>query len=161
MNRRAERGGAAVELAIFLPLLVFLATAAAFVVRLFLGYHALTDLSQTGARYATRAQLNPDAPGVYRFRPTAEEVVAYLEDVAGDQGLDLQGISVSPDPSTAFPDTPITVTVTAAIERGALGRAARGLTAAFPGFFGGGDVSPPVCAEDTFCLTTTATMREE
>ncbi len=157
---REQRGAAAVEMAIFVPLLVFLFTGAAFVVRLVLGYHALVDLSETGARYASRAQLDPDT-GEYRFRPTAAQVTAYIQSVADERGLDLEGASVSPDPSTAFPGTPITISVTAVVDRGVLGRAAREVGNAFPGMFGDADFATPTCGDEGFCLTTTATMREE
>jgi Flp pilus assembly protein TadG len=157
---RDQRGAAAVELAMFVPLLVMMFTGAAFVVRLVLGYHALTDLSETGARYATRAQLDPDT-GEYRFRPTATEVTAYIQSVADEKGLDLQAVSVSPDPSTAYPGTPVTISVTAVIDRGVIGRAAREMGEAFPGMFGDADFSPETCGEELLCLSTTVTMREE
>jgi Flp pilus assembly protein TadG len=157
---RQQRGAAAVELALFVPLLVLMFIGGAFVVRLALGYHALTDLSETGARYATRAQLDPDT-GEYRFRPTAAQVTAYIQTVADEKGLDLEAVSVSPDPSTAYPGTPITISLTAVMDRGVLGRAARELGEAFPGLLGDTDFPPETCGEELFCLSTTATMREE
>jgi Flp pilus assembly protein TadG len=157
---RSERGAAAVELALFLPLLAFALAAASFVATLLLDYHSLTDLSESGVRYATRAQLNPETSGVYRFRPTAAEVVAYVEDSAGEQGLEVTSISVSPDPSASFPGTPVTVSVTARLGEGVLGALARNIAEGLPGSFGGG-ISQPDCEGDSFCLTSTATMREE
>ncbi|MGH2723197.1 MAG: TadE/TadG family type IV pilus assembly protein [Actinomycetota bacterium] len=146
-----ERGAAAVELVLFLPLLVFLVAAGVFVAHLVLQWGDLTDVSRAGARYATRASLDPERPGVYRFRPTGAEVASYIEGMAAEQGLDVTSVSVSPDPSTAFPDTPVTVIVTARVDPGPLGRVANALFASF---------SDAACGED-FCLTQSATMREE
>ena len=156
-----ERGAAAVELALFLPLLVFAFAAVTSVVSLILDYHALTDISSTGARYATRAGLDPEDPGVYAFRRSVPQVRAYVSQLASREGLEVEAITVSPAPNQSFPGTPITVSVTARLGEGVFGAVARNVAEAFPGSFGDYEGVPANCPEDAFCLTSTATMREE
>jgi Flp pilus assembly protein TadG len=156
-----ERGAAAVEFALFVPILVFIAAASVFVVALVRDYHALTDISESGARYATRAGLDPENPGVYTFRRSSSQVVAYVTQLASNDGLTVETVTVTPNPATALPGTPVTVTVSARVGTGVLGSVARGIADAFPGFFGGSDFPSGGCAEDAFCLVSAATMREE
>jgi len=161
LRLRRERGAAAVELALFLPLLVFAFAAVTSVVGLILDYHALTDISSTGARYATRAGLDPEDPGEYAFRRSVPQVQAYVNQLASREGLEVESITVSPAPNQSFAGTPITVSVTVRLAEGVLGALARNVADAFPGSFGGYEGPPANCSEDAFCLTSTATMREE
>ncbi len=160
-DARRERGAAAVEFALFLPILAFIVAAAVFVVGLVLDYHTLTDISQSGARYATRAGLDPEDPFVYSFRRSPSQVVAYVKQLATKEGLTVESVTVSPSPAKSPPGTPITVTVTAKVGTGVLGSVAGGIADGFPGFFGGSDFPSGGCAEETFCLVSAATMREE
>ena len=148
--RARQRGGAAVELAIFLPLLFFLAFGAITTVRVLRDYSELNQLSQTGARYATRAALDPTRPTEYRFRPTSEEVEAYVTEVAE---LTVTSIDVTPDPSTAYPGDEVTVTVRSRTDLGVLGWLANTMA----GLVGGGDPFP----EGGLDMASTASMREE
>lgn len=147
---RHERGGAAVELAIFLPLLFLLAFGALTTVHVFRDYSELNQLSQTGARYATRAALDPTRPGTYRFRPSSEEVADYVRDAAD---LDVTSVDVSPDPSSTYPGDEVTVTVRTHTDLGALGWLANTMA----GLVGGGDLFP----EGGLVMASTASMREE
>ena len=148
--RRDERGVAAVEFALLLPVVVFLAIAGATLVRLFVDHGDVTQLSSSAARYATRHGLDPDRPGVYRFRPTAAEVEAYVRRIAT---VPVDSVTVSPDPSTALPNTLITVTITTHSDAGPLGAVANGLA----GVLGQSAPFP----EGAIDRTTSTAMREE
>jgi Flp pilus assembly protein TadG len=137
MIRRTERGAALVEIAIFLPLLVFLLAAATSVASIVTGYAKLTDASHAAARYATRAAIDPARTGTARYRPTADEVEAYVRSIAG---VPIDSVSVTPDPSVARPGTPITVVVVARVSSGPLGA---------------------VAGHDDVTFTSTTVMREE
>ncbi|MGH2740429.1 MAG: hypothetical protein ACRDH6_08135 [Actinomycetota bacterium] len=152
--RAREEGGALLEVALFLPLVVFMAAAAAFIVGLLLDYSTLNRLSETGARYATRAGPDPSRVGEYRLRPSAAEVEAYVRGIAD---LPLETVSVTPDPQAALPGDDVTVTVATRVELGPLGRAVNGLVGAFTGLFGEGPPLPP----EGFLLESTTVMREE
>jgi Flp pilus assembly protein TadG len=147
---RSQRGIAAIELAIVLPLLVFLAMTAVPVIAMELNYAELNQVSQAGARYATAAHLDPETPGVYRFRPDTAAVEAYVRRISD---LPLDSVTVAPDPASSFPGDQITVTVTYRASLGPLATVANalaGLVRARPPFPEGGTV-----------LTSTAVMREE
>jgi len=147
---RDQRGTAAVEFALFLPILVFLVMTAVPVVSTVIGYTQMNQVSEAGARYATAAHQDPENPDVYRFRPDAAAVVAYIHRISD---VPLDSVTVSPDPANAFPGTQITVTVTRNVSFGPLGRAANwiaGMVNADEPFPEGGVV-----------ITSTATMREE
>jgi Flp pilus assembly protein TadG len=147
---RSSRGTAMIELALFLPLLVFLVMTSVPAVSTVISYVELNEVTEAGARYATAAHLDPENPGVYRFRPDAEAVETYMRRISD---VTLDSVTVSPDPATAFPGTQITVTVTHHVSFGPVGRAANllaGLVHADHPFPEGGVV-----------ITSTATMREE
>jgi Flp pilus assembly protein TadG len=147
---RAERGVAAVELALMLPVVVFLVMTAVPSVAAVIAYVDLSEASEAGARYATAAHLDPENPTVYRFRPDAAGVAAYLRRISE---VSLDSVSVTPDPSNALPGTEVTITLTHHVSFGPLARVANalaGLVHADPPFPDGGVV-----------LTSTATMREE
>ncbi len=147
---RDQRGTAAIEFALFLPIMVFIVMTAVPVVSSVIGYIQMNQVSEAGARYATAAHQDPENPGVYRFRPDAAAVVAYIRRIS-DAPLD--SVTVSPDPANAFPGTQITVTVTKNVSFGPLGRVANwiaGMVSADEPFPEGGVV-----------ITSTATMREE
>lgn len=147
---RHQRGGAAVELAIFLPLLFFLAFGGFTTVMVLRDYSELNQLSQTGARYATRAALDPTRPTEYRFRPTADEVEAYVREVAA---LPVTSVEVAPDPSTASPGDEVTVTVHTTSDLGVFGWLANTMS----GLVGGDEPFP----EGGIDMASTASMREE
>lgn len=151
---RGEQGGALIEVALFLPLVVFMAAAATFVVGLLLDYATLNRLSETGARYATRVGPDPTRVGEYRLRPSATDVEAYVREIAD---LPLETVSVVPDPQSALPGDDVTVTVATRVGLGPLGRIVNGLVGAITGLFGG---DPPL-PTDGFLLESTSVMREE
>jgi Flp pilus assembly protein TadG len=147
---RSERGAAVIEAALVLPVLVFLVMTATPVVSSVISYIELNEVSEAGARYATAAHLDPENPTVYRFRPDAAGVVAYVRRISD---VSLETVTVTPDPASAFPGTQITVTVTHRVSYGPLATVANalaGLVGSEPPFPGGGAV-----------VTSTATMREE
>jgi Flp pilus assembly protein TadG len=147
---REERGLAMIEAALFLPLLVFLVMTAVPVVSSVITYVELNEVSEAGARYATAAHLDPENPTVYRFRPDAAGVVAYMRRISD---VSLESVSVSPDPASSFPGTQVTVTVTHRVSFGPLASVANGLA----GLVG---AEPPFPGGDVV-LSSTATMREE
>ena len=146
----SERGAAMVEAALILPVLVFLAMTATPVVSMTLSYVELNEVSEAGARYATAAHLDPENPTVYRFRPDAAGVVAYVRRISD---VPLETVTVTPDPATAFPGTQITVTVTHRVSFGPVGRAANLLASLV-----GSDRPFP---DGGVLITSTASMREE
>lgn len=147
---RSERGIAAVELALVLPVVVFLVMTAVPVAAAVVAYVELNEASEAGARYATAAHLDPENPGVYRFRTDAAGVEAYVRRISD---VPLASVTVSPDPSAALPGTQVTLTLTHQVSFGPLATVANalaGLVGADDPFPGGGVV-----------LTSTASMREE
>lgn len=146
---RDQRGTAAIELALFLPLLVFVAVAATGIVRLVLDTSHLDHVAQAGARYATRAAPGADR-GEYRLRPTAAEVEAYVRAIAD---MPIESVEVAPDPSTALPGTAITVTVHARRDLGIVASSANALGRVVAG--------GPVFTDGGIGLSSTAVMREE
>lgn len=151
MNRRVrdDRGAAAVEFALLLPLVAFLAMAGVTAIRLFNDHGELTKLSSAGTRYATRAALDPDR-AEYRFRPNAAEVEAYIRSIAT---VPVDDVTVSPDPTTAFPGDEIVVTITTHTDAGPLASAANALA----GILGQDDPFP----DGDITYTTSTAMREE
>lgn len=147
---RHQDGTAAVEFALMLPVLVLMVMIAVPVVSTVLGYIDLNEASEAGARYATAAHLDPENPGVYRFRPDADAVETYLRRISD---VPLESVSVSPDPATALPGTQVTVTVTHRVPMGPLARVAN--------FFAGLVGDDPLFPDGGLVLTSTATMREE
>lgn len=123
--RRSERGSALVELAIFAPLAVLLFALSTSVVNIVITYSRLSDTSAAAARYATRAAADPEQPGAYRLRPTAADVEGYVRRIAT---VHVESVSVTPDPSTAFPGTPITVVIRARAPAGMFGTGIGGFT---------------------------------
>jgi Flp pilus assembly protein TadG len=157
VNPHRERGAAAVELAFLLPILAFLFAAAVPVVQVVLHHTYLNQLSQAGARYATRSDVDPtDTSGSYGLRRSPGEVEAWIQEVATDDGrIDpaTLTVTVQPDPEGAFPNTPITVTVRAPVSLGFLGDVANGVADMFMD-------EPPLPSGD-LVLQSTATMRKE
>lgn len=150
----AERGAAVVEIALVVPILVLIASASTYAVRTVLDYTHVAHLSEVGARYATRAALDPGRPGDYSFRPTAEQVAGYVREAAE---VDVFDVTVTPEPALARPGDEIEIVVTTHVELGPLGRAANAIAGAFAGLFGGGRPFP----DDGYYLSASTVMREE
>ena len=146
---RDERGAAAVELALVLPVLALVAMATAPLVRLYADHAQVVALAQHGARYATRADRDPERGDVARYRPTADEVRASVADAAEIPVT----VTVTPSPDDALPGDSVTVIVVADRPIGPLGvvvNAAAGLVGGEPPFPDGGVE-----------LRSTVVMREE
>lgn len=146
-----------VELAILIPILALLFTASVPAVRAVLHHSYLNQLSQSGARYATRGGPDPAAgAGTYSVRRTADEVETWLLDIATEDGqIDPASlvVTVDPEPSTALPNTPVTVTVQAPVALGVFASATNNLLDLF--------MDDPPFPEGNLVLQSTATMREE
>jgi Flp pilus assembly protein TadG len=104
---RAERGAAAVEFAIILPVLIFLILGGMDLGHMFYIEHLVTNASREGARYGAKYTGNPPSD------PSAEQIKTYLiSTVPPLDGLDVPApvyTNVAATPSYRL----ITVTVTA------------------------------------------------
>lgn len=151
MTRRIhpERGAAAVELALFLPLLVLLAALSVGAVRMVADQNHLNQVTETAARYATRAGTDPGSVTYSTHRTTAE-VIAYVEELSD---LPVLEVLVTPDPTLAFPGDGVTVAITVQHDAGPLADAANALS----GLIGQGPVFP----EGGKQMQSAVTMRKE
>ncbi len=145
-----DRGAAAVELALWLPVLLLLAVGAAAMAGLVVDYGRATDLSARAARYATRSAVDPARPGDARLRPTPAEVDAYVRSIAR---VEVRSVDVSPDPSSSFPGTDVTVRIRSHASLGPLAAVMNSVAALLH--------QSPVFPDGGVDLTTVATMREE
>lgn len=148
--KRSDTGAAAVELALFLPLLVLLMAASVGAVRMVADQNHLNQVTETAARYATRSSVDPLHPEPYSTRRTAAQVEAYVEDLSD---LPVLEVLVTPDPTLAFPGTDVTVSVTVQHDAGPLADAAN----AVAGLLGQGPVFP----EGGKQMQSAVTMRKE
>lgn len=144
---RRERGAAALELALFLPLLMAFAAGAYIGARLMIVHADLNQVTAATARYATRAALDPTRPQSYAFRPTEADVWAYAEEIAG---FPIDEVTVEPDPAKTAPGKEVTVTVQTHVDLGP-----------FNAVFGPLINDSSCSTANAVCLTSTATMREE
>ncbi len=151
MKRRvdSERGAAAVELALFLPLLFLLAALSVGAVRMVADQNHLNQVTETAARYATRAAADPGAT-TYSTRRTTAEVAAYVEELSD---LPVLEVVVTPDPTLAYPGDDVTVAITVQHDAGPMADAANALT----GVIGQGPVFP----EGGKQMQSAVTMRKE
>lgn len=143
-----DRGAAAVELALVLPLLALVALACAPLVRIYSDHGHVVALSERGARFATRAERAPGRAGG-ATRPTPAEVVADVQAAARFPVT----VSVDPAPADTLPGETVTVAVSATRPGGPL-VAAADLVARFAG----GDAVFPDAA---VVIRSAVVMREE
>lgn len=142
---RDDRGGAAVELAILLPLLLLLAAGIWPLLAGIATYADVDHAAADGIRYATKVDRNPIANACAtetglsgsRRRSNAE-VVAYVSDAVELPGAT---VTVTVDHASgslcrATSGTPVTVTVSYPLTTGTLARTANTIA----GFFGGGPI---------------------
>ena len=150
MRFESDKGAAAVELALFLPLLVLLAALSVGAVRMVADQNHLNQVTETAARYATRSAADPGSSGPYSTRRTTAEVTAYVESLSD---LPVVETLVSPDPTLTFPGDDVTVTITVQHDAGPLADAANALV----GLIG----QDPVFPEGGMQMRSAVTMRKE
>jgi hypothetical protein len=150
---RREEGIATLELGLLLPILLFLLAVAIPVVQAGWEYMVLSRASAHGIRYATRADTNArvSSSGFLTRRPTTAEVEGFVRDAA--QPLELESVTVSPEPAGSLPGDLITIRSSYRVSFGPLAGLANGVKSAF---FGGGTVLP-----ESKEITVTARGREE
>lgn len=148
--KKNETGGAAVELALFLPILVLLVAASVGAVRMVADQNHLNQVTESAARFATRSSVDPMNPEPYSTRRTTAAVVAYVEELSD---LPVLAVVVSPDPTLAYPGTDVTVSVTVQHDAGPLADAAN----AVAGLLG----QDPVFPEGGRQMHSAVTMRKE
>ena len=146
----SETGAAAVELALFLPVMILLAALSVGAVRLVADQNHLNQVTETAARYATRSAADPGSAGPYSTRRTVAEVKAYVETLSD---LPVVETLVSPDPMLTFSGDDVTVTITVQHDAGPLADAANALV----GLMGQG----PVFQEGGVQMRSAVTMRKE
>ena len=148
--KRGERGAAAVELALFLPILILLMAASVGAVRMVADQNHLNQVTETAARYATRSSVDPMDAGPYTTRRTAAQVAAYVQELSD---LPVLEVLVTPDPTLAYPGADVTVSVTVQHDAGPLADAANAVS----GLLGQGPVFP----EGGKQMRSAVTMRKE
>lgn len=135
-----ERGGASIELALLLPLLLLVLMVAVPLVIEGWDYLVVTGATSSGIRYASRVDENARTTSTFApactvssptRRPSACEVQQFIQQAAAPLGVQ---VSVTPDPSQTLPGEPITVTATYTVNFPLAG-AVNNFTRAF---FGGG-----------------------
>lgn len=149
---REERGGATVEFGLLLPLLLLLLVAAAPVLRAGWEYMVLDRAVSHGVRYASRVDVNARTySGGLTRRPTSGEVQTFVEEAAAP--LDPSSVIVTPEPISALPGEPITVSATYEISFAGV---ATGVNAVSTVLLGGDGDFP-----ERMTVTVSATGREE
>lgn len=149
---RAESGGATMEFALLLPLLMLLLATAAPVVKAGWEYMVLDRAVAHGVRYASRVDVNARTfSGGLTRRPTAEEVQAFVRQTAAP--LLPSAVTVTPEPTSALPGEQITVEATYEISFAGVAAAANGVDAVL---FGGDGIFP-----QSMTVMVSATGREE
>ena len=145
-----ETGAAALELALFLPVMALLIALGVSTTGMVADQNHLNHVTENAARFATRAAGDPSHPGPYGARPTPAAVAAYVEELSE---LPVLEVSVTPDPALVYPGEDVTVAVTLQHDVGPLGSAANALA----GLMG----RDPVFPEGEVQMRSAVTMRKE
>ncbi len=166
---RGDRGVAALELAIFLSLLMFVAFGALPIYAMMRGYQRATKASTATLRYATAVSSNGTRTpgGTLSRRPSYDDIRTFARDAANDADLAVvvtvcRGATcteidensanhASPLPARAG-DT-VTLTVRTTVDLSVLGKVANGVSR----ISGNGPTFP----ENDVTMTSTASAREE
>lgn len=101
---------AAIELAIFTPLLVLLLFAALAVTEYVSDRRHIAYVAEQAARFATGSAQEPRSPRPPGVQPTPEAVAAYVGEISD---LPVVEVTVTPDPTLLFPGSEVTVGITA------------------------------------------------
>ena len=147
---RSERGAAAIELALFLPMLVLLVAFSVGAVRMVSDQNHLNQVTESAARFATRSSVDPLDPEPYSTVRTPAAVAAYVEELSD---LPVLEVVVTPDPMTVYPGADVTVSITVHHDGGPLADAAN----AVAGLIG----QDPVFPEGGRPMSSAVTMRKE
>lgn len=149
---RREEGISALELGLVVPVLLAIIAFTAPLVKAGWEYISLTRATAHGVRYATRVDTNArmSTSGLTR-RPSAAEVDAFVRDAAG--GLQLDSVTVTPDPTSTLPGDVVTVRVSYEVSFGPLATLANAIS---QDLLQGGAVLP-----QSKVVTVSATGREE
>ena len=149
-RRENERGAAAIELALFLPMMALLIAMAVSATSLVSNQNHLNHVTESAARYATRAAGDPANPRPYGTAPTPPAIAAYVDEISD---LPVVEVAVSPDPTLTYPGGDVTISVTLQHDAGPLGSVANAVS----GLIG----RDPVFPEGGMQLRSVATMRKE
>lgn len=149
---RGDDGASSVELAWVLPVLLLVLSLIVPSLQAGWQYMTMSRATAAGIRYATRVDPNAreSSVGLTR-RPTTAEVDTFVREAAAP--LDLESVTVTPEPAGALPGEAITVTVSHEVAFGPLASLANGVSALF---FGGGELLP-----DVKTVTVSARGRQE
>ena len=145
-----ERGAAAIELALFLPMMALLIAMAVSATGLVSNQNHLNHVTETAARFATRAGDDPSNPRPHGTAPTPGAIAAYVEEISD---LPVVQVQVTPDPTLTYPGGDVTVSVTLQHDAGPLGSVANAVS----GLIG----RDPVFPEGGMQLRSAVTMRKE
>lgn len=132
---RGERGAAAVEFAMVLPVLLLFLTAMAPLIKFGYDYMVVQRAAAHGVRYASRADVNPRvaADGSLTRRPSNSEIAQFVSDSSNGM-VAATDVTIAPPPSLALPGEQIVVTVNHEISYGSLAEIASKVKQTF---FGG------------------------
>lgn len=147
---RTERGSAAVELVLFLPVMIILILVAFSATELFWNRRHLDDVTEEAARFATAAADEPRSPRPSGTQPTPEAVAAFVAEISEMPVLDVQ---VSPNPTHVAPGGEVAVAVTLEHDVGPLA----GIVNALNRLIG----NDPVFPDGVMQLDSTVSMRKE
>jgi Flp pilus assembly protein TadG len=164
VRRHDERGVAALELAIFLSVLMLLAFGATPLYRQMRAYQRVSKTSAATLRYATAVDPNGRraADGSITRRPSYDEIARFARDSAGDASLAVVvtvcksgtcNAASGSSPIAATAGDTVTVQVTKTVDMSVLGRIANA-TARIGG-------QEPFYPENDVTVTSTASAREE
>ena len=147
-----DDGSSSFELAWVLPILLLVLALMVPTLQAGWQYMTMSRATASGIRYATRVDPNAreSSVGLTR-RPTAAEVDAFVREAA--QPLELESVTVTPEPAGALPGEAITVTVSHEVVFGPLASLANGVAGLF---FSGGELLP-----ETKTVTVSARGRQE
>ena len=148
--KRDQTGAAAIELALFLPFMALLLAMAVSTTGLVSDQNHLNHVTETAARFATRADDDPTSPRPHGTPPTAGAVAAYVEEISD---LPVVEVTVTPDPTLTYPGGDVTVSVTLQHDAGPLGSVANAVS----GLIG----RDPVFPEGGMQMRSAVTMRKE
>jgi Flp pilus assembly protein TadG len=164
-----DRGIAALELGIFLSLLMFLTFGGLPIYAMLRGYQRTTKASTATLRYATAVASNGtrSAGGTLSRRPSYDQIQSFARDAANDSALAVvvsvcrgatctdidENSAAHADPIPARAGDTVTLTVRTSVDLSVLGRVANAVSR----ISGNGPTFP----ENNVTMTSTASAREE
>jgi len=116
-NARREGRTAAIELALFLPVLILLLFVALSLTEYVADRRHLSYVTEQAARFAAGARQDARSPRAPAARPTPDAVAAYVAEISD---LPVVEVTVTPDPTLLYPGAEVTVAVAAHHDLGPL-----------------------------------------